>query len=131
MRAARNAPRLLLLAVAGLARERRRGQHVGLRSRPGAGRKGTEELRRVSAPQSGAPGARTPDRVRVGRAHLVRYSANDDAGAWPALRGYRPIAPALDADRWASWDRRRLSIDGRQCGSPRGVHRSMGNARDD
>src|SRR3954471_15906427 len=121
MRATRNAPRLLLLAVAGLARERRRGQHVGLRSRPGAGRKGTEELRRVSAPESGAPGARAPDRVRAGRAHLVRYAANDDAGAWAALRRYRPFASAQHPDRWTAWNRRRLPIDRRQRGASGGL----------
>ena len=57
------------------------GQHVGLRPRPGAGRQGAEELRRVPARQGGAAGARAADGLRSGRAHLVRHAAHDDAAS--------------------------------------------------
>ena len=47
VRETEHASGLLLLAGAGLARAGRRGQYLGLRSRPGAGRQGAQGIRRV------------------------------------------------------------------------------------
>ena len=92
VRAARHAPRLLLLAVAGLARAGRRRQHLGLRSGHRARRQDrAEEIRRLPARQGRAAGQGAPDRLRAGRAHLVRHAAHDDARARPALRRHRPL----------------------------------------
>ena len=79
VREARDATRLLLLAVAGLARAGRRGQHLGLRPRRG------QALRRLPARQGRAAGARAAHQLRSGRADLVRHAAHDDRRSRVAL----------------------------------------------
>ena len=98
LREARHAPGLLLFAGAGLARAQRRRQHLGL-----SRRRNQEGLRSVPARQGGAAGARAADRLRPGRAHLVRHAAADDRAARAAIRRHAAIGPARTRSSTAGW----------------------------
>ena len=96
---------LLLLPGAGLARAERRGQHVGFRARR------EEGLRPVPAEQGGAAGQGVAERLWARGARLVRYAADDDRRARPAVRRHRAIAAAEHAHRRPARRSRRLRHD--------------------
>ena len=79
-----HAPRVLLFAIAGLARAERRRQRLGLRPATTS-----EGLRRVPAREGRAAGPRAADRLRPGGARLVRHAAHDDRRPRAALHRHR------------------------------------------
>ena len=103
---ARHAARLLLLAVAGLARAGRRRQHLGLRARPDP-TEGAEGLRRSTC------AARRSRRCKelltgYGPVALIWFDTPRmmTPRARPALRRHRPHAAAQHADRRPARHRR-------------------------
>ena len=96
VREAGDAARLLLLAVAGLARAERGGEQLGLRPRL------AQAVRRVSAREGRAAGARAAHALRARRADLVRYAAHHG----------RRARHALHASSCARCSRRRSSTAG-------------------
>src|SRR5262245_27424425 len=75
---------LLLLANAGLARARRRGQHLGFSGREQA------EFPEILRPESAPAGAGAVDQLRTCRPHLVRHAAQYHAAAEPRAPGLGP-----------------------------------------
>ena len=76
-----------------------------------------------------AAGARAADRLRSGRAHLVRHAAHDERGAREALHRSRAHAAARDAHRRPPRHGRRLRDHRRQRDSARRCSTTPGKCR--